>query len=539
MENTVAVKQEERSEKNKGIEHLDEQRKKQIFKNRLEIKAFHTQASFLHFFFLDYRKIRDFGRKSHIFEPRIFPPGVKLNKDVRLTFKKYLQPWSIELFKILTYVLKTGWHHLHKREYNLIVVLKRLCEKIVKIDFDHLNYNDRNLIDKLRSLETLFLVLHYRADYREILLSSLDRVIEKDPNNIGDIQNGIGLVKRVIFSDADIPSLYNFLLGLNMLKYRRYFCMKDLIQNNCDVVINPTVYECEQEIQTEIDSYIEECKKNLISLIKQKQEIIQTKSFTPVDNEGEMDFNTLKYFYESTHEKKEYDYAEDQENIVRFMIRFLKLFESSFELLLNGKVSISGIGKVEIFSQNFFQIEFSKFHFLIDKLEKLLFHLPISLSLEHYLYFIGPNKKTAEIEAEALLLINEGLILLNDIGNKLERILRLRQPDSDKEGEIIPVDIIFLKKKSFVLPYADKMISHRANFGCKTVVEVLTFVITICYLTCLFFHDQRIYALMGKEEGINEEIVLKLEELERIAEPKKYQEFREIYLSMKTPPSPN
>ena len=151
--------------------------------------------------------------------------------------------------------------------------------------------------------------------------------------------------------------------------------------------------------------------------------------------------------------------------------------------------------------------------------------------------FIGPNKKTTEIEAEALRLINEGLILLNDIGNKLERVLYLRQPDSEKEGEIIPIDIIFLKKKSFVLPYADKIIAHRTNFVCKTVVEVFTFVITICYLTCLFFHDQRIYALMGKDEELNEEIISKLEELERIAEPKKYQEFREIYLSMKTPNS--
>ena len=125
---------------------------KRILRNRRNIKSFHTQASFFRFLFFEYKHIRNFGNVSHIFFPNIFPPGIQLSKDVCTTFTKYLQPWSVSIFKTTTHIIKTGWPYLNKKEYNLIVVLKKLCEKIVKTDFTILNYSDKNLINKLYSI---------------------------------------------------------------------------------------------------------------------------------------------------------------------------------------------------------------------------------------------------------------------------------------------------------------------------------------------------------------------------------------------------
>ena len=79
---------------------------KRIWRNRRNIKAFQTQASFFRYLFLEYKRIRYFGNTTHIFFPKIIPPGLQLSKDVCATFTKYLQPWCIELLGIISiYVL--------------------------------------------------------------------------------------------------------------------------------------------------------------------------------------------------------------------------------------------------------------------------------------------------------------------------------------------------------------------------------------------------------------------------------------------------
>ena len=84
--NIVTVRGEDLSDKQQTGENKDDLVRKQIWRNRQNIKAFQKQASFIRFLFLEYRKIRDFGKKTHIFDPKILPPGIRLNKDVRLTF---------------------------------------------------------------------------------------------------------------------------------------------------------------------------------------------------------------------------------------------------------------------------------------------------------------------------------------------------------------------------------------------------------------------------------------------------------------------
>jgi hypothetical protein len=147
----------------------------------------------------------------------MFPLGIQLNSDIQFTFTKYLQPRPIELYKALTFILKRKWASLERKEYNLVLILKKLCERIALTNFSLLNYSDRNLIGRLRSIETYFLALHVHKDYPHILITAFRRILENDASFKLQIPELTGSMNRMLLHDADTPSLYNFLLGINML----------------------------------------------------------------------------------------------------------------------------------------------------------------------------------------------------------------------------------------------------------------------------------------------------------------------------------
>jgi hypothetical protein len=503
--------------------------KARVWRNRRKIKAYQKKSSYFRFLFFEFKKIGEFGKKTHIFYTKLLPPGLILNKDIAHPFTNYLVTCSCDLFKILTGILQNGWHHLNKREYNLLLILKKLCEKITKTNFNLLNYKDRNLIEKLRSIETLFLILCYHNHYLDTILSSVQTVLEKDPEYHDDIRDVLVLIKRILTRDGDLPSFYNFILGLNMFKSNRYLILQDLIQRNCGEIISSSNFECDQDIKQEIDRYVQECKNELVLIYKQKQKIEHIQSFLPKDDHGAFDFKTLQYLYESGQKDKKHNFFEDQENAVLFTARYLGFFESAFVNLLNGKVSLSGLNKVEIFSHYFFQLEFSRIRSISEKLVKYSFDFPSPFTLDHYRAVNGSNRRATRTEAEAVQMISEGITNLYDIGKKVERVLNLRLPQKDVQEKQAPLEAVILRGKPFSLPYEDRILKYRSNLGGKTVVEALSFVVTVCFLSCVFFRDRNISTLLDKEERINREIQSMLETLERIAPPKVYQELMELY----------
>jgi len=496
-----------------------------VWKNRRSIKPFHTQASYFRYLFLEYRKIRYFGNVTHIFLPRIVPSGIQLSRDVGTTFTTYLQPWSVELFEILSSVLSTGWRYLDKKEFNLLVVLKKLCEKIVKTDFSLPDLKNRNLLEKYRSLEMLFLVLHYRQDYPEILISALKRALKKVPD-IKDSQSVVLLVRRIINRDDELPSLYNFLLGLNMLKYRRYFEINDLIHANSGEVVSEEVFECEGETYHEINQCIAESRKELLSLQKKLLEIQHLKQYLPLDEKGEIDYKIIEYFYESNEQRKKCSFTEDLEDVVGLSARLLGLFVNSFENILNGKIYIPGVGNVELFARSFFQVDLTKLKYIIEKLGKITYYLESHFTFEQYLALLQPRKVVHRYEAEAKQLIDEGLVLLHDMGNKLERILRLRTPGEIGTEEYEPLEPALLNGRYFHLPFEGRIIRYRNKLGGKTVLEALSFIVRVCYLICMFFHKPDVYGLLAEEEALKENIESKLLLLGRIAKPEILRELR-------------
>jgi hypothetical protein len=515
-------------EGNEETQHTEELRR--VWRNRRAIKADPKGSSFFRYVFVEYRKIRAFGNLTHVFFPKLIPSGMRLSVDVGPTFTKHLQPMALQLFQVLSHALRSGWPLLEKKEYNLLVVLGKLLEKIAATDFARLDASDKNVIDKLRSLESHFLVVHYRPEYPEIILSALEKIQKKDlSSRKEDLRNAAPLVKKILNRDDELPSLYNFLLGLNMLKYRRYFELHDLIDRGAGEMVSTDVFECEKQTQEEIDFFIEDAKRELVSLHKRKLEILQVKTYLPGDENGRIDFKILEFFYESNEDAVHFDFTSDQENLFLFTTRLLKTFLSSFENILNGKILVSGVGNVELFARNFFQIEFTKLRGYTDKLEAAAYGLQAQTSYSHYLLTKSGKRAVLADEGEVFGVLQDALVLLFDLGKKLDRILHSRIPAAEDEGPAAPLDTGVLRERAYMLPYENRVIKFKTKLGGRKVGEALAFIVTICYLTGMFFHREEVYDLVGDEVKVNDAIRTKLEVLERVGKPGEFRELKERY----------
>ena len=214
--------------------------------------------SFSYFSFLlrEYGRVRQFGRRTHVLDAGIWPPGIKLDPNLPSFLVKQLQAWAGELSPRLQVVVDHGWLHLTPRQYNHIVLVKRLSDRIQSFDFLHLNLRDMDLIDRLKRIESLFLMLHYHGETVGTVLAALRTFYEKQHDPEPEIERTHSLVARLLSQDITLPSLYNCLIGLNIFKRRRFLTMSDLVREGLGEMVDGRGFDCDAQVRTRMDGYI-------------------------------------------------------------------------------------------------------------------------------------------------------------------------------------------------------------------------------------------------------------------------------------------
>jgi hypothetical protein len=493
-----------------------------VWELRKKICAPQSRTTFVSFLFSQYKRICEFGRNTHVLYPKLFPLSIQLNSDIHVTFTKYLQPQSIELYKVLAYILKKKWSLLERREYNLVLVLKKLCEKIALINFNLLNYADKNLIDRLRSLETYFIALYAGENYLHILMNAVKRILESEACFKLQIPELLGAMNRLLLPDADTPSLYNVLLGLNMLKYRRFLTIQDLVNSGCSDFMGKQFFEYEEDVQQEIQLFVQESEKNLKFLSAKKREIEMIKQFLPCTAEGGIDFGMLRHFYASSQSEGEYQFERDQDDTVQLSLRILKIYRKSFFNLLCGKVRLFSAGRCRVFPDTCFKSEFVQLDDLIERLGKLSHDYTNAISFKQYLQMKQTKKFTSKMESDTIMLVSDALHLVYNLGKRAAFELYDKNEKAETDAgdgtdeaaadrEPVPEHVL-----------RAKILTQDARLGGKRVSEALSFLVSISFLICHYYHDRYTYALLSREAMIHREIKQKMEMLSRIATPELY-----------------
>jgi len=501
--------------------------RRQFVKIRDSVKAPQKNVSYLPYLLYERKKVREFGKETHVLETRLLPPGIRVNRELRDYFVGYLQNWAADLSPRLNLITEHGWLHLTPLQYNLVVLLKALADKLLAFDFVHLNYRDRKIIDKLKRIESLFLMLHYRPEYVDSALASVQTVYKKQgkEEEEGDETRNIAL--RILAKEASLPSLYNCLVGLNMVKHRCFLTLDNLMRPGLGDTVSSKEFNCSADVRQRIDAYVQKSVDSIKKLHSQLHEVRRLNSYLSYDDQGSIDSGKLRRLYRKSVSEEEGDYDADQENVLLFGQRLFHSFHRTFLPLLNGKVQIGGIGRVAVFSRSFYEMEMARLGTVVEKLKKGPFHFS-SFPLSQYLRVREAKIGAIGNEAELIQLIDEGIAGLADLGKSLAKVLG-SSAGTPKADNVEPLEPVILQGKPYSLPYAEQRIRDRSYLEGKTVSEALADAVSLCFTAGMIFRDRFVFYFLSNERRYEMEVQAQMKFLKNLMDPDRYQELLSRY----------
>jgi hypothetical protein len=501
--------------------------RRQFVRLRNAVKAPQKSIPYLRYMLRERRRIHDFGRRTHVLGTPFLPPGIRTNRELRNFLVRDLQNWSAEISHRLELVTEHGWLHLTPRQYNLVVLLKSLADKCLAFDFVHLNYKDRNLVDKMKRIESLFLMMHYRGEYADIIQDSILTVYRKQGRDEEEGQETRNLAVRVLSEDATLPSLYNCIVGLNMVKHRRFLSLGDLMQPGLGEAVNTRDFNCSLEVRLRIDAYVYDSLESIKKRHSQLHEVRRLNSYLNYDEHGAVDASNLSRLYEKTVPKDEGDFQTDQDNVLLFAQRLFEAFYTTFLGFLNGKVQLGGIGRTAVFSRSFYEMEMARLGTIVEKLKKGPFHFS-NFPLSQYLQVKEAKIGAIGNEMELIQLVDEGIACLADLGKSLAKVLGSSTGILKDQPEQ-PLEPVIFQGKPYSIPYATQRIRDRSYLEGKTVSEALADATSLCFTMGMLFRDRFVYFVLGSARRYEAELQAQLGLMKNLLDPERYQEILSRY----------
>jgi len=501
--------------------------RRRFVKIRDAVKASQKSVSYLPYLLKERKRVREFGKETHVLETRFLPPGIRVNRELRDYFVRSLQNWAAGLSPRLNLITEQGWLHLTPLQYNLVVLLKALTDKLLVFDFVHLNYRDRNLIDKVKRIESLFLMLHYRPEYVDSILSSVLTVYKKQGKKEEEGSETRNLAVRILTKEASLPSLYNCIVGFNMVKNRCFLTLADLMQPGLGETVSSKEFNCSADVRQRIDAYVQKSLDSIKKLHSQLHEVRRLNSYLGYDDQGNIDTGNLRRLYRKTVGEDEGDYDVDQENVLLFAQRLFQAFYSTFLPLLNGKVQIGGIGRAAVFSRSFYELEMARLEAVVEKLKKGPFHFS-NFPLSQYLQVKEARIGAIRNEGELIQLIDEGIAGLADLGKSLAKVLG-SGVGTLKAEKVEPLELVIFQGKPYSLPYAEQRIRDRSYLEGKTVSEALSDAVSLCFTAGMLFRDRFVFFFLGNERRYEMELQAQMKFLKNLMDPDRYSDLVSRY----------
>lgn len=497
----------ERTDKANGAPHNVDLQAALAEASRSGVKRLHClvkrdipSQSFFRFIGSDFLRVRRFGRRSYVLDARLLPPGIRMNRLLTDFLSTRVRSLGRDISQRLAPVMEMGWLHLTPRQYNMLALLKRLADRLRDYDFTRLDIRRRNAIDRLRGIESLFLMLHCDPRSLQIISSALRLVGEEET---------MGLVLQILAEDCTIPSLYNCVLGLNMLKHRRYLSLRDLMPDDAGEVVDISRFQFERTVRRRVENVVGDTRESLKIMHGRLAEVRGISGYVPINGQGRA---TLQAVYDSVFPRPASSFDTDLQNLVIFAVRLLKSFEFIFAPLLNGQLAIEERGRVSVFPPSLFGKDLTRLRELIDRLE-IESSQSTRLPLARYLRIKQGRLQPIGDEMEICQLIDQSASCLVDLGRSVLTVLGPRRSPGAAD----------------TFPSFDGLhVRTRTLLDGLTVQEALSHVVSVCFSAGVLLEDTILTMLLARERKLQIEIRHRMTFLERVLDPKSYQEIRAV-----------
>ena len=451
-----------------------------------------------HFLRTDFLKVRSFGQHSHVLETRLLPPAIRMGSQLIDFLSIRISPLAEVISLRLAPVVETGWLRLPPKHYNTLALLKGLADRLAKFDFTRLDPHNHAAIDKLRPIESLFLLLHRDPNTFQTISAALARSKDKET---------IGLVLQLIAEDCMVPSLHDCIVGLNMLKHRRYLKLQDLIRDDIGEVFDIGRFLFDTRVRRRVDAVVHGAKESVKIMRTRLAESRRVSEYIPPEGIGS---SALQGMYDSVFPRPDSSFASDLQNLVAFTVRLLKSFDVLYGPLLNGHVTVERDGGMGQIRSTLFSKDFARLKHILDRLETG-FSQSSRLPLIRYLRIKQGILQAIGDENETSELIGEATSCLVELGRSVASTLRSPPSEADSTEE-------------FSLPLMAARIRSKSLLGGLTVQEALTQAVTVCFSAGVLLDDTILTMLLTREKKLQTQIQNRLGFLEKVLDPETYQE---------------
>lgn len=501
---------------------------RELERRRRLLKKHIPSVSYFKYLFSTLPQIKHFEKSTQLIEHGFLGFGLRLSPRVQywlddLIHKRVVAP----LVKYLCKILEFSWLYLTKEEYNLLVLCLRLCQLICHFDYSSTSFKGKNVIDNFAPIESLFLSLWSKDKiYLDNIDRALDKLFQKNPEKEGVHKKMRKLCHQLLRAEAVKPSLYNIIRAMNIVKSKQILDIPDLISKNPPSVICEECFECSAEVYQKIQEFLIKKEQELVVLVKNYKKVLQTKFYLPRGEGGGIDYEALKYFYESAESVSNFE--TDNQKLLNFVRDFVHHFLKSFQEMFVRQLHIDEGIRVKIFAPSYFEASFNKLDYLLKRLDKQAINLPM-FSYERFSQLASYTKKPTRFEAEVMQDINEIGFLFKDMAKKLIEILQNRIKSETEPSTFQLLTHIQVQKKSFFLPYEHHLILSPAILQGKSVGNALLYLGRLCLIFSAFLYDRELNSLSKQEKKIQGRLSELSEVFRRIASQEEYAKLKEEY----------
>ena len=497
---------------------------REIRRNRRRIRRHLTTPGFFARLFSHARRIQAFGRESHVLTRRLLSPNSRLDPRIGRFLEEGLQKGLVpSLLPAFDEIIQQGWITLGKREYNLVVLAAELCEALKKLDASGKPGCDRGFIERFAGVENRFLSLASRDDYPDMLRRGLRECAESLPRFAERHPQAEKMLNRLLLPDLMLPSLWNLVRGVNMLRFQRFLDLSELIDPAAGEVVSGEDFDAPPKVYLEIRRFQWEREQELIPLVEFYREVQSTSIYLRSGDSGGEDLPGE--IYDAVY--GEGRFLRHQGNMGHLAAAWADLLLNEFRPLLDGRIELDGL-RPALFDGDFFASEFARLDLARRALEGPTEVMP-TFPRDRYLRLKQSRKGAIPNEATVIEQCDEIVSAAVGIGRKLKEVMSRRLPLEIEHPDFPPLEPLHVRKGNFFLPHEHRHIEAAGIFAGLTVAEALDRVIRICFQLAVFMRDHEMATLSTREKRLERKIADLAGVLYRIASRQEFQRIREQY----------
>jgi hypothetical protein len=318
---------------------------------------------------------------------------------------------------------------------------------------------------------------------------------------------------RLLFAESEnLPTFGNLILGLNMLRWRRFLVMTDLLDRSAGNLVSHVVFDCPGQVRVAINAFIEEQEIRLRDLVRERLRLAEEIDFFPLDGNGAIEFGELIRFYGRQYDREtNASWNRDTDQILFFLVRIIELFIAAFRPLLCETLVFDPSGSGDVFEGAVFDQDFDLLARAEKRLERHTFSFG-SISRSRYQDIRSTNKTATRIEAEAFSIVTDTLSRLHAIARKLTYHLTQTGAEGAEDGDENAQD--YGRGR---IAHGERVIKGRGVIAGKTVLDALRHAVRIAYAIGLYLSDPSLLGIYQRVPPLKTEFKGLMRALKRIA----------------------